>query len=170
MKIKLLFALAILTGFHGQAQSTTYTNLVCGIGQSASLNVNTGQVATIVSAKNRGGYGQITVTLGTVDFLYQVSDLTGATAIGTVAGPAKITLLAPAASGAQPGYCTIQLTSPAAQLMPSTAVVIPADSGGPVNIILESSVDLVNWTAALPGTYGTSTTNRFFRVRAQRNQ
>jgi hypothetical protein len=50
--------------------------------------------------------------------------------------------------------------------VPSTAVVIPADAAGPVQIVLESSQDLVNWVPALPGTYGASTTNRFFRVRA----
>jgi len=35
-----------------------------------------------------------------------------------------------------------------------------------VNVILESSTDLVTWTQANPGTYGASTTKRFFRVRA----
>lgn len=50
--------------------------------------------------------------------------------------------------------------------VPSTAVVIPADAAGPVNVILESSTDLVTWTAALPGSYASSTTKRFFRVRA----
>jgi len=49
---------------------------------------------------------------------------------------------------------------------PTSAVVIPTDATGPVNIILESSTDLVTWTAANPGTYGASTTKRFFRVRA----
>lgn len=47
-----------------------------------------------------------------------------------------------------------------------TSVVIPEDAAGPVTIALESSTDLVNWTAANPGTYGTSTVKRFFRVRA----
>jgi len=49
---------------------------------------------------------------------------------------------------------------------PTSAVVIPTDATGPVNVILESSTDLVNWTQANPGTYGASTTKRFFRVRA----
>ncbi|MEO8351716.1 MAG: hypothetical protein ABI680_08290, partial [Chthoniobacteraceae bacterium] len=49
---------------------------------------------------------------------------------------------------------------------PSNAVVIPADATDPVNIILESSIDLVTWTPALPGAYGGSTARRFFRVRA----
>jgi len=52
--------------------------------------------------------------------------------------------------------------------IPSNAVVIPADSAGPVTILLESSADLVTWNSALPGTCGTSSTNRFFRVRAVR--
>lgn len=79
-----------------------------------------------------------------------------------VAGPATIQV-----SGSVGAFCTIQTTS-ATSLTPSTSVVIPNDGGGPVTIILESSVDLITWTPALPGTYGTSSTNRFFRVRAQR--
>lgn len=55
-------------------------------------------------------------------------------------------------------------TSPAGT--PSTAVVIPTDASGPVQIILESSTDLISWNAASPGSYGASTANRFFRVRA----
>ncbi len=51
--------------------------------------------------------------------------------------------------------------------VPADAIVIPASATGNAQIILESSPDLVNWTAANPGTYGPSTgTNRFFRVRA----
>jgi hypothetical protein len=50
--------------------------------------------------------------------------------------------------------------------IPTSADVIPTDATGPVNVILESSTDLVTWTAANPGTYGASTTKRFFRVRA----
>jgi hypothetical protein len=50
--------------------------------------------------------------------------------------------------------------------IPSNAVVIPSDSSGPVQIILESSEDMVNWNSANPGTYGASTNKRFFRIRA----
>ena len=49
---------------------------------------------------------------------------------------------------------------------PANTVVIPTSANGNVSIILESSTDLVNWTAALPGTYDSSTSKRFFRVRA----
>ena len=86
-----------------------------------------------------------------------------------VAGPATIQLRAHCCAFYQ-GFATLEVISPATQSIPSTAVVIPADAGGPVNIVLESSTDLINWSAALPGTYGTSTTNRFFRVKAVRTQ
>ena len=68
-----------------------------------------------------------------------------------------------------PLLVTFTVTSPTnPNSIPANSVVIPADSSGPVNIILESSADLVNWNPALPGTYGTTSTNRFFRVRAER--
>jgi hypothetical protein len=67
---------------------------------------------------------------------------------------------------------TFKIETPAAanvisNYVPADAIVIPASATGNVQIILESSPDLVNWTAASPGTYGASAgTNRFFRVRA----
>jgi hypothetical protein len=73
------------------------------------------------------------------------------------------------------GWVTLQITTPAAaavvsNYVPADAIVIPASSTGNVQIILESSTDLLNWTAANPGTYGPSAaTNRFFRVRAVAN-
>jgi hypothetical protein len=51
--------------------------------------------------------------------------------------------------------------------LPSNSVVIPSDANGNVRVVLESSVDMVNWTEALPGTYGASTAKRFFRVRVE---
>lgn len=80
-----------------------------------------------------------------------------------IAGPATIQLTT---SGT--AICTLQITRQSDWFVPTSSVVIPADSNGPVTIILESSVDLLNWIPANPGTYGTTTSNRFFRVRAQR--
>ena len=48
---------------------------------------------------------------------------------------------------------------------PSGAVVIPENASGQFQVILESSVDMVTWTAANPGTYGGSEAKRFFRTR-----
>jgi hypothetical protein len=63
--------------------------------------------------------------------------------------------------------CTNSSTLVISNYVPADAIVIPASVTGNVQIILESSPDLVNWTAASPGIYGPSAaTNRFFRVRA----
>jgi hypothetical protein len=80
-------------------------------------------------------------------------------------GPAIIGLSA-SSSGSYFGhvFCALEVTD-SNNFTPSTA---PNDAAGPVNIILESSSDLVSWNPALPGAYGTTTTNRFFRLRAQR--
>ncbi len=63
-------------------------------------------------------------------------------------------------------YKLIDNPTAAGSSLPSNTVVIPADAAGNVNIILESSTDLVTWTAATPGSYGSSTSKRFFRIRA----
>jgi hypothetical protein len=116
----------------------------------------------------------MTISIDTNNFYYTEFDYTATfqqTTQGApaVAGPATITLtVAPGPPGVDPNFCTIELVSPSEPIQPSNSVVIPADSGGPVNIILESSTDLITWTAALPGSYGTSTAKRFFRVRAER--
>lgn len=70
------------------------------------------------------------------------------------------------------GWVTFQVATPGcstivSNYIPADAVVIPSSATGNVEIILESSSDLVNWSAANPGIYGASSaTNRFFRVRA----
>jgi hypothetical protein len=147
----------------GHAQSTIYTNLVFpGSGPPSSFIVATGQLAKVVCA-NISQYGQLSVSIGGSSFTF------GSQSPPSIAGPAIITVGNVAGVNSGPAsFCTLELVSPCPAFTPSSAVVIPADSGGPVNIVLESSVDLITWNAALPGTYGTFTTNRFFRVRAVR--
>jgi hypothetical protein len=59
-----------------------------------------------------------------------------------------------------------QETLPVPDGIPSSAVVIPSDAEGIIEIILESSTDLITWTRAQPGQYGSTNSNRFFRLRA----
>lgn len=66
------------------------------------------------------------------------------------------------------GFLTYKIGPKEEPIQPGTGVVIPSDATGPVEIILESSADLVSWVASVPGIYGANTTNRFFRVRAVR--
>ena len=45
------------------------------------------------------------------------------------------------------------------------SIEVPATSS-PVDVVVEQSSDLVNWTAVTPGTFNSSTQKRFFRLRA----
>ena len=45
------------------------------------------------------------------------------------------------------------------------AIEVPA-TPGEINLVVEQSSDLVNWTAVTPGTFNGSIQKRFFRLRA----
>ena len=80
-----------------------------------------------------------------------------------VAGPKTISV-----STAYNLVCTYKMTTVstvATANVASQAVVIPENSNANADIILESSTDLTNWTAAVAGSYAPSTSKRFFRVR-----
>ena len=94
---------------------------------------------------------------------------------GIFTGLTNITVTQEAGTFPSAAVATFQIATPAtttviSNYVPADVIVIPASATGSVQIILESSPDLVNWTAAEPGTYGASAgTNRFFRVRAVAN-
>ncbi len=80
----------------------------------------------------------------------------------TFTGLTNITI-SPTGSGA----VTLTVLTPSTNTTtytPANSVVIPSDATGPVQIILQSSSDLVNWVPSMPGTYGNTYSNRFFRV------
>ena len=60
------------------------------------------------------------------------------------------------------------ITAGATQNVSSQVAVIPNDPNGQFEVILESSVDLVTWNVAKPGTFGGDTPRRFFRTRIVR--
>ena len=67
--------------------------------------------------------------------------------------------------------CEYEITSTTAsnssiQSISNTAVVVPSNAVGDVDVLLEQSNDMITWTQCLPGTYNASTQKRFFRVRA----
>jgi len=137
---------------------------------TASFEVPTNVLAQVLYMYGPSSYTVLQVRLHdrTASYLpdnyYAISNGTVRN-LPSVAGPATILLSSTNAFA----FCTIQTTTPTTgTFSPSTAVVIPNDNGGPVTILLESSTDLLSWTSALPGTYGTTSSNRFFRVRAVR--
>jgi hypothetical protein len=71
----------------------------------------------------------------------------------------------------QEGICEYEITTTTSanssiQSISNTAVVVPSNAVGDVDVLLEQSTDMITWTQCLPGTYNASTVKRFFRVRA----
>jgi hypothetical protein len=163
-----LFAIILGWSLQGAAQTVQYVDLYSGASsQGANLPIQPNQLVSVV-----GGSTGATVTgFETNGVIFSIS-----IGNGVFCGMTNI--------NCQPGYngvvyiphsLILQITTPASanvisNYVPADAIVIPASATGNVQIILESSPDLVNWTAASPGTYGASAgTNRFFRVRAVYN-
>lgn len=136
--------------------------------QSDPFSIAAGDVATLVYSSMGDRGAELEVDLGSSSTVVQTLPLTSLMAIGpvTITGPATIRARS-AVQFSQIGLLTfsIQRANSAANVVPSNAVVIPEDATGQYQVILESSTDLVTWTAANPGTYGGTTQKRFFRTR-----
>ena len=63
-------------------------------------------------------------------------------------------------------HSSLQESSTTNTTVPTSAVVVPSNATGDVDVLLEQSTDMITWTQCLPGTYNASTQKRFFRVRA----
>ena len=145
------------------------------------------QTVEFISLVNTNSSLSVTYPLQTDQSVSLVGIYGNPTVFGYTAGGTRITLANPSTgpfqifsgltnlslqAGNTTLYANFQITTPASatvisNYIPADAIVIPASASGNVQIILESSPDLVNWSGASPGTYGVSAgTNRFFRVRA----
>jgi hypothetical protein len=138
-----------------------------------------GEVANVLNVPWVQGYNGINPTgRGNVEATYPSGLKLNYGAGKYIVGPAEIVAVIRFTGSSGDGaprevnYSTIAsigIFSPAQGEVPfqtSNAVVIPEDASGPVEIIMESSTDLINWTMANPGNYGSSTEKRFFRLRA----
>jgi len=179
-----VFGIILITGTNCFAQIQTVT-LAVQSGTAPSLPpptsyvVTTNQIIRIISIASGSGYtNPPSVTL----YHSSGAKITPVIVIGTYTGLTNISVNAAYVWGNlvggtyvytyYAGLVTLEIETPStanviSNYVPADAIVIPASATGDVQIILESSPDLVNWTAASPGTYGASAgTNRFFRVRA----
>ena len=160
------------------AQTTQYVTLQDG----GSFPVQTNQLVSVIGycwADGIGGYntgvwGELSI--GSEINLTPFFAITGGYAMGSAQIPQIATGLTNVfVTGFSAGWATFKIETPTtatvvSNYVPADAIVIPTSATGNVQIILESSPDLVNWTAANPGIYGASAgTNRFFRVRAAAN-
>jgi hypothetical protein len=169
-----LIAFVVLTLTSQGAMADRYGTVVLG-GDPLIISSNeTANVIFVGGASSAGVIYQRTGGSSTTITLQSSTSSGGGGSVSSVSplplvGPATITIASGAGTVLGIRIVNTDLTSSGTSSIPSTAVVIPQDATGPVQIILESSRDLINWNAATPGTYGSNATNRFFRVRAIAN-
>lgn len=165
LKLRLLPFLSLVLPLLARADVTTYVSL-CNSNNSATVNyaVHTNDIISYTGGNSSvvkgftpsSGPGGITMQQYQPAIIYTgLTNLQVSISSGTLA------------------YATFSITTPALPAnvqtngyLPADCVMIPTSASGNCNVILESSADLLNWTAASPGLYGPgSATNRFFRVR-----
>lgn len=167
MRFLITFSLIMVQFLSHAAIITVFSNG----GATNSLFIPSNTVATFLGC-HLGNEGELSIISDTnpIPAIFFNSTAESDTKSSPIVGPATISIFSFTNQGSS--YFTVETHSTipffATNSIPSTAVVIPSDTSGPVSIILESSTDLVNWLSALPGSYGTTTSNRFFRVRASR--
>lgn len=152
------FAVALSSTFVSASAQEIKTIRAGGIIQVASTDV--------IELVGYGvGYGYLESNLGDrLDISNQAYSTQGGVALADKRG---LMITGITALVARQNWATVRIIKPASQIspQPSNAVVIPEDANGSYQVILESSVDMVTWTAANPGTYGGNTPKRFFRTR-----
>jgi hypothetical protein len=163
-----LALLSIAYAHAGEAVTLTWKKDAPTNPQTSVLTLAAGESARVryfLGAADSGN-PKIEITAGGVTFPALQSSLSNPP---EVAGPATVRLIPQSeAAGYIPSLylMTLEVTRPASpSVTPSNAAVIPADANGTFTVILESSTDLITWTAANPGDYSGNTEKRFFRTR-----
>ena len=136
------------------AQTTTV--LITEVG-TQTIQVPAGQVFQLQG---------IAITTGI--FAITVNGVNIMSAAIPIAGPNTVSIGATTGGATPSGVITYKLSvdsQTATANVASQAVVIPSNATANADIIFESSPDLINWTAAVAGSYASTTPNRFFRVR-----
>ncbi len=167
--LPICFALAIsqaqaqLMGVASSNIDNSQTQIVTLMGTNSahvSYNLSTNQVVTISTVDGSVNNFSITFYNGLMTYPGVGHVFTGAT---------NISFFVAAPGAGAPSFVTLTVLTPSTNttsVTPVNSVVIPTDAKGPVQIVLESSSDLINWISSLPGIYGNAYSNRFFRVRA----
>lgn len=150
-----------------QATSAAYTNTYSSISNTvitASITVRSGETLKVLFSAVQNN----TVTFKINGLTFWRNSSSDPNLIPVFVGPGTLSMISEDLGSSSYGAITAQITRTDEPFVPNGAVLVPADSAGPVNVLLESSTNLVAWHAALPGTYGTTSQNQYFRVRAVR--
>jgi hypothetical protein len=150
-------------------QTIVFANVGSGLSRQQDISVQSGERFEIVTwAASYNGPSSIKVD-GVEVVMTAVPTSTNTRPLlaptFSVAGPRIVTIDVSSNASLLCSYKLVPNGEVASQSVASQVVVIPQSVSAPADIILESSTDLVVWTAALPGSYSPAASNRFFRVR-----
>ena len=172
-----ILPLSNVSGTHGDSPPPPYLTLTSGyetLGES-SFYIPEGYLVEIKSLELIDGSGTpshkksyVHIEGTTEEYPFSLTLRTGeiSKTLPTFLGPLEIQVWANTASESK-AYAVLKITEPTSdEVIPKNCVVIPADAAGPVEIILESSEDLITWTPTAAGAYGKGRGKRFFRVRS----
>ena len=170
--VRLIIILLLTVSF--SLSAVEYGYLTTSDGVDSTMTLNDGELFEIIEITGTqylnsysANYNLRGLVPGTdTTLLNSAFDFNGPPSISLFYGPLELSLEAPGTTNITVLYKLTRATEPVQNITPLNTVVIPTDANGNVQIILESSTDLVNWTAASPGEYNAATQNRFFRVRA----
>ena len=151
-----------------------------------SIDLQSGDVAEILSASHNGSFSWSAVALtvkGITVSLADRSSRTNAESDGvdtwTIGGPATIRVRGRrtifSLTGTVPNlpdeisFLTARVTRAADQTnyLPANTIVLPSSSDEDFEVYLEGSSDLTNWVRVDAGTFGPNSPLRFFRVRGR---
>ena len=170
--VRLIIILLLTVSF--SLSAVEYGYLTTSDGVDSTLILNDGELFEIIEINGTQFFGSSNAYYNLIGrdpvtdttLLNSAFDFNGPPTISLFYGPLELTLQASGNNNITVLYKLTRVTEPVQNITPLNTVVIPTDANGNVQIILESSTDLVNWTAASPGEYNAATQNRFFRVRA----
>jgi len=169
MKTNLLAVLTVLVAIAGGAQSERYVTIIAGPGSGATATTNQVSVAETETAQV---VDFITVPNGSQKFVVVKDGVTfdKPGQVGPpptpsfVKGPAQIILTA---GYGQRAMLTLRLLPDSYDV--NKTVILPPGTNQ-VFVSLETSTNLVNWTTATNGVYGSPDYARFFRVKMTAQQ
>ena len=174
MKLRLLNSLFLFTFFSAVclAESRYVTIAVSGTNQTSQLTIQDFEVARMVAAHDpMSFYFSLTVAKVSFTSQYNYPNLQGVLQNDgfvppksiVITGPATLTIVSgtPSRTTNNAAFITFEIL-PESSPVDKTLIVPPGTNQ--VEIMLESSTNLVSWATATNGIYGSPDAARFFRI------
>ena len=174
--MKALTSVICLLCISASAQTSRYETLAITGTSTATIQIQSYESAAVVSASGNQNTVLLTVDKGAKQWGFDGDDLMGhpqTSGNGDITfippksivfrGPTTFTLFY-ASEAVVPAYVTLEITP---QSFPADQTVIVPPGTNQVYVGLESSTNLVNWSTATNGVYGSPDAARFFRIHMQ---